>query len=245
MPLSAESAFDLDRPAVREAITQLEAAIGGRQTLIDAFVGAPPDPDADRLLGLIADPRNDKKPLSTLCAEVGLTAGELLRLYRNAATARAQVLAIHEVAAETPNVVRDVLRRATNHYRVCDGCKGTGEVWQTVEDADGNVLELIKVPHRLCDGSGQVLVDASTEHQKIALDLAGLASKSSPSTLIQVDNSKSATFVGALPFAQLQKAVQKVLDPPKPAPALPADPASGAAHPVEAVLVEPSPHAPV
>lgn len=218
MPPAADSAFDLDRPAVREAIAQLEAAIGGRQSLIDAFVGAPPDPDADRLLGLIADPRNDKKPLSTLCAEVGLTAGELLRLYRNAATARAQVLAIHEVAAETPSVVRDVLRRAQNHYRLCTGCHGTGQVWQQPEDAEGDPGgDPIKVLHRPCDGTGQVLVDASTEHQKLALDLAGLSSKVGPLTHIEVDNSKSLTVVGALPFAQLQKAVQKVLDPPPPA----------------------------
>lgn len=244
MPPAEEAAFDLHLPAVREAIAQLEAAIGGRHVLIEAFVGGSTDPDAEQLLGLIADPRNDDRSLAWCCAQVGLTAGELLRLYRNAATARAQVLAIHEVAAETPSVVRDVLRRAQNHYRVCDVCNGTATVWEDQKLPDGTKSgDRIKAPCRSCDGTGEYLIDASPEHQKLALDLAGLAGKAGPSTLVQVDNSKSVTLVGALPFAQLQKAVQKVLDPPKLALPSPA-PVDGieVSPPVEALRVERPPH---
>lgn len=229
---SADAQFAPGSPAVDAAIAQLEAAIGGRQALVDTFVAAPPDAECDRLLGLIADPRHDHRTLASLCAEAGLTAGELLRLYRTAAVAKAQVLAIHEVAQEAPAVVRDVMRRAQNHYRLCTGCFGSGEVWQQPEDADGNPLgEPVKVPHRLCDGTGQLLSDASLDHQKLALDLAGLVSKGGPS--IQIDNSRtSVTAIAAVPFAQLQKAVQKVLDPGSPLLLAPTSP------PIEAHIVD-------
>lgn len=215
MPL-ADAAFLADQPAVRAAIAQLEAAIGGRANLVHAFLAAPPDPDRDLLLGLIADPRNDHRALASLCEEAGLTAGELLRLYKQAAVATAQVLAIHEVAAAAPAVTADVMRRAQNHYRLCSACAATGQVWEPILDAKGKPTgDRQKVVCGLCEGSGQVLAEASLDHQKLALDMAGMLQKAGPSTLVQVDASQTATLhMGALPFAQLQKAVQKVLDPP-------------------------------
>lgn len=229
MPTAADkadrAAFDLSKPAVRLAVANLEAAIGGRPAMVEAFLAAPPDDDGyDLLLGLIADPRNDHKPLASLLEEAGFTPGDLLKLYRSATVAKAQVLAIHEVAAEVPHVTRDVMRRAQNHYRLCDDCHGTGEAWEPQKDAAGKPTgDRIKGPCKACDGAGQILVDASLDHQKLALDMAGLLQKAGPSTLVQVDASQHASTlqISALPFAQLQKAVQKVLEPPV-IPALPA-----------------------
>lgn len=223
------AAFDLQSPAVRAAVKQLEAAIGGRQALVDAFLAAPPDDDGyDLLLGAIADPRNDHKPLATLLDESGFTPGDLLKLYRSATVARAQVLAIHEVAAEVPHVTRDVMRRAQNHYRLCPHCANTGQVWEPILDAKGKPTgDRQKVVCEACEGTGQVLAEASLDHQKLALDMAGMLQKAGPSTLVHVDNSQQTAFVSALPFAQLQRAVQKVLDPPSPAPLALPTPQSG------------------
>lgn len=242
MPTAAEkadrAAFDLQKPAVRAAVANLEAAIGGRQAMVDAFLAAPPDDEGyDLLLGAIADPRNDHKPLATLLDESGFTPGDLIKLYRSAAVARAQVLAIHEVAAEVPGVTRDVMRRAQNHYRLCEDCHGAGDAWEPVKDAAGKIIDRQKGPCKGCDGAGQILVDASLDHQKLALDLAGLLQKAGPATLVQVDASQHAAVqIHALPFAQLQKAVQKVLDPPT-LPALPA-PQPSARFDAPAVAVE-------
>lgn len=228
----------------REALQRLEDAIGGRDALVDAFVAAPPDESRDRLLGLLADPRNDNRSLHTIIGELDITGGEVLALYRSAVTAKAQVLAIHEVAQQLPHVSRDVMRRAQNHTKFCPDCRGTGQVWRTVPDTSTRAQQACEG----CNGTGDILSDASLDHQKLALDLAGLVSKGS-APLVQIDNSSRTIQVGALPFAQLQKAVQKVLDPP----ALPAHATRPAATPidrievsppVEAVLVERSPHAP-
>lgn len=239
-------------PKVREALANLEAALGGRDALVEVFTAAPETEDGALLLGLLADPRNDSRPLSALCEEIGLSAGSVLRLYRTASLAKAQVLAIHEVAQHTPAVVADVMRRAQNHYRICGECQGTGEVWEPIKATDGKIVDYQKAPHRACDGSGQVLVDASPDHQKLALDLASLTPKAGPSTLVQVDNSRTSTqvAVGVMPFAHLQKAVQKVLETPRLALA-PAQPAERFEAPVidaeplpVSVAVTEPPHAP-
>jgi len=198
-----------------EALDRLEDAIGGRDAIIDAFVAAPPDEDRDRLLGLLADPRNASRGLGAITDELHLTGGEVLALYRSAVTAKAQVLAIHEVAQQLPNVSRDVMRRAQNHYKLCPQCASTGEVWETPRDKKGNVIgEPKKVKCLPCDGTGELLAEASLDHQKLALDMAGMIQKAS-APLVQIDASTRSLTIGAVPFAQLQKAVQKVLDPPQ------------------------------
>jgi hypothetical protein len=190
-PPSADPAFSLDYPSVREAVNNLEAAIGGRPALVEALTVSPAhDPEADYLLGLIADPRNDDKNLSTLCYQASIPPAQLLRLYRTAVYAKAQVLAIHEVASAAQPVTRDVVRRAQNHYRICDSCHGAG--------------------CKSCHSTGQLLVDASFDHQKLTLDLLGLLPKGGPTmNLNQVTQTVAPGSV--LPFATLQLAVQQIL----------------------------------
>lgn len=199
----SKKAFDPALPAVAKAIDALEAAMGGREALIDTL-SLSHDPDTDYLLGLIADPRHDDKSLSVLCDMGNITPGQLLRLYRDAKIARAQVLALDAVAKDLPAIATDVTRRAQNHYRLCAECRGTG----SVKDKLGTVL-----PCAGCDGAGQVLAEASLDHQKLALDLAGLLSKGSGPTVNVLNAQTSAGPIATtmLPFAELQLAVQKAL----------------------------------
>ena len=162
-------------------------------------------------------------------------------MYRDAVTAKAQVLAIHEVAQQLPNVSRDVMRRAQNHFRLCMTCASTGQVWEKPRDKKGKLTgePPIQVPCLACDGTGEILSEASFDHQKLALDMAGMIQKAA-APLVQIDNSTKSITVGALPFAQLQKAVQKVLDPPQLSPSslLAAQPADAEPAVQEAVVVE-------
>jgi hypothetical protein len=223
---------------LREALDRFEEALGGRDSLVEALLLAPPDPDRDALMGLLADPQNDMRTLGTIAGDLDFSAGEVLALFRDGERAKAQILALHEVTSQAPAVARDVMRRAQNHYRLCSGCNGTGQTWFQAEDKDGTPIgDPTKVAHRFCEGTGQILVDASLDHQKLALDMSGLISKSGPGTVVNVDASSQQLLVGALPFAQLQKAVQRVLDPPA-LPQLPAaQPAERVVVPVEAELV--------
>ena len=192
--------FDPAKRSVRDAVNQLEEAIGGRPSLIQAL-STSEDVEAGYLLGLVADPRNDGKTLATLCYQANITPAQLLRTYRSAVYAKAQVLAIHEVASAAQPVTRDLMRRAQNHYRICDACHGTG------------------VECKRCGGSGEILVDASLDHQRIALDLLGLLPKGGGPNVTQVNQfASSVTATGVLPFTTLQLAVQQILreEPPPP-----------------------------
>ena len=242
-PFSPEKARDRGRTQrVREALDRFEEAVGGRDSLIEAFLAAPPDDARDALLGLVADPRNNATGLGVLAEECAITPGEVLKFYRDATLARSRVLALHEVAAAAPAVTRDVMRRAQNHFTLCESCRGSGQVWKDLKDGEGKKIDRIKAPCEGCDGTGELLTDASLDHQKLALDLAGLLSAKGPTIVTNVDASTSQMVIGALPFAQLQKAVQKVLDPPQlpqlapaPAPSMLPSPSS---LPQDAVLVE-------
>jgi hypothetical protein len=209
-----KKAFDPALPAVQKAIDALEIAMGGREALIDTL-STGHDPDTDYLLGLIADPRNDKKSLSVLCDEGNITPGQLLRLYRDARIAKAQVLALDAVARDLPAVAADVTRRAQNHYILCTHCKGTKEVWEDIKDGEGRKVDRRKSLCPGCDGTGQVLAEASLDHQKLTLDLAGLLSKGSGPTVnvLQANTAAGPVATGLLPFAELQLAVQKALAP--------------------------------
>jgi hypothetical protein len=210
-----EAAFDPERPAVRKAIDALEVAMGGRAGLIDAL-STSEDPDVEYLLGLIADPRADDLSLGVLCDRGNITPGQLLRLYRTARIAKAQVLALDKVADATPAVAEDVMRRAQNHYRICPSCAGTREGWEAIRDAAGKPTgDSQKVPCKPCDGTGQILSDASLDHQRMALELAGLLVKGGGTQIalgVQVSTPAAAPG-GPLPFASLQLAVQKILQP--------------------------------
>jgi hypothetical protein len=155
-----DKAFDPELPAVRKAIDALEVAMGGRQSLIDTLSTAD-DPDVEYLLGLIADPRSDDKSLGHLCDQGNITPGQLLKLYRTARIARAQVLALDKVAERTPAVAADVMRRAENHYRICESCAGNKQVWVILRGPKGEALDTVQQDCRTCEATGQVLVAGS------------------------------------------------------------------------------------
>ena len=244
-PFSPEKARDRGRTQrVREALDRFEEAVGGRDSLIEAFLAAPPDDARDALLGLVADPRNNATGLGVLAEECAITPGEVLKFYRDATLARSRVLALHEVAAAAPAVTRDVMRRAQNHFTLCTSCASRGKVWVLPRDKKGKPTgaPAEEKPCLACDGTGEILSEASLDHQKLALDIAGLMTTKAPTIMNTIDNSTSQLVVGALPFAQLQKAVQKVLDPPSlpqlaaaPAPSMLPSPTS---LPQDAELVE-------
>lgn len=210
--------FDPALPAVRKAIDQLEQAIGGREALVDALTIAT-DPETEYVLGLVADPRNDDRSLSALCDEGNISPGQLLRIYRSAEGARAQVLALREVHKEVPNVARDVMRRSQNHYAICGSCNGSGKIWEITREK-GQTISRQQVECSTCNGSGEILSDASLDHQRMALELAGLLAKGGGTSIGIVNQipQPSGQPSGLLPFAALQLAVQKVLQPPMTAP---------------------------
>ncbi len=97
---------------VRLSVYQLEAALGGRPAIVAALAHAPGSRDLAYLLGLIGDPRNDGRPLADLCAEGGITPGELIAAYKAGELARAQAVATAKVGGKLAEVAEDTMQKA-------------------------------------------------------------------------------------------------------------------------------------
>lgn len=204
--LSRPDARALAHPAADGALTKLETAMGGRAALVDALAAAPPTEEVQYVLGLIADPRNDARSLADLCRAGGVAIGVLLEAYKRGRYAPMQVAVIDAVATETPVIVRDVLRRAQPHLEECPACHGVGSV------TDPATPDAAPTPCRPCGATGTLLVQAEIEHQKLALDLAGLGPRKAP--LVAVDSRKVEIHdTSPAGLAKLLGAVDRVLHP--------------------------------
>jgi hypothetical protein len=210
--------YQLDGPSA--ALASLETAMGGRSGLVEGLLHAPPSDAIAYVIGLIADPRNDARALPQLCADGGITIGELLDAYKQGAMARAQVAAIHTIAAHTPAVIADVMVRAAPHHTACPNCRGKGEVRPRPTRQDPTP---IPVPCESCDATGQVYVAPDLDRQKFAADLAGLTPKKG-APLIDLSDRRTLSVAAATDlggFAARVAGVDRVLYKEAPSPAGP------------------------
>ena len=209
--------------AAAGALTQLEAAVGGRQALVEVVLHAPTGHGLDGVIALLANPQNDARALSLLCREAGISVGELLEAYKQGRLARAQVRAIDLVAEHLPAVMEDLLLRAQPHTVDCGACRGKGEVTQE----DGPAL-----PCDACAATGKRLVLPDLDRQKVALDLAQMTPKGKGALVVVNQSSAPSTDASPEGFDLLLRMADRVLygrerviegetvpDEPSPAPA--------------------------
>lgn len=192
---------------VAEAITQLEAAIGGRAQLAKILLQADPGTDVAKqeslayVMGLIADPDHAQVPLAELCRRGRITVGELLAAYKAGAYASLQIALITKASTEIPKVVDDVFARAQVYDATCATCQGTRTVAGPGEDAP-------PVPCEACGATGLVRVFPDLDRQKLALELAQLTPKKAP--LVE-QKTLALTAGGGANFAELIAAADGVL----------------------------------
>jgi len=117
----AKRAVPAKAPAqVSASLADLEKAIGGRPALIAALLHAPKSSNIEYLLGIIAQPRmlaeggrhQGDQALADLCAQGGITPGELIEAYKAGEINRAQALAVHQVGQRLEAVAADTMRMA-------------------------------------------------------------------------------------------------------------------------------------
>ena len=205
--------------AAAGALTQLEAAVGGRQALVEVVLHAPTGHGLDGVIALLANPQNDARALSLLCREAGISVGELLEAYKQGRLARAQVRAIDLVAEHLPAVVEDLLLRAQPHTVTCRACGETGTEMDGSKCAD-------------CDGTGKRLVLPDLDRQKLALDLAQMSPKGKGALVVVNQQAAPSTDASPEGFDLLLRMADRVLygrerviegetvpDEPSPAPA--------------------------
>lgn len=196
-------------PLASAAVEALEKAVGGREPLVAALLHAPPSTDLSIAIGAIADPRNDARALSVICADAGVTVGTLIEAYKRGVLARAQVGAIHAVAEALPAVIEDAVTRAAPHYLTCYVCDGTGTVVPEPTKKNPNPGP---EPCRTCRGRGQTYHLPDLDRQKFAAELGGLITKGS-APLVDLSDRRSVSLSVGQPggFASLIGAVDEVL----------------------------------
>ncbi len=156
-----------------KAFDSIEAAIGGRDAVVEALAVSDLTEEQQYLFGMIADPRNDTRSLASICAKANYTIGHLLQLFKDAKLARAQVEAISAVADTLPTVAADVMTLAKIAEDPCLPCKGTGQM-TTPPDKHGEIQDVMCAA---CDGKGTQTYTPGIERQKLALELGGLYSR--------------------------------------------------------------------
>lgn len=208
-----------------QAITALEAAMGGREQLVTALLHVEPTGDAHTdaigyVMGLIADPRHQSIALAELCRRGGISVGELLAAYKSGSHAKMQIALIAAAAANVPAIVADIYARAQPHWVTCTACKGTGTY---APKPTTKVPDPPPVPCDPCAGSGQQLVQPELARQELALDLAKLTPQKAP--LLQQNTLNVGAGAGAqVDFTKLLAATDRVLHPRAPVPIDPAGP---------------------
>lgn len=191
-------------PAYAAAIDQFESTLGGRAALIDALAGAPLDEDLAFVLGCVADPRQDARKLSTVCATMGVSLFELHEALKRGIYARAVLASMRSIATHTPAVVEDVMLRGAPHYIDCATCGGVWTVTSTAKPDEA------PTPCTTCKGSGHTLVLPEVDRQKLALSLTPFAPKAA--SMVSVDNrSVTLTDHSAEGFAKLLQATDQIL----------------------------------
>ncbi len=183
--------------AVDDSLGPVVEALGGRSRLAHTLEAAPPDLEA--VLATLADPTYDHLPLRDVCRLAGVTILDLFAAYRNAALARAHLLAYHEIAERLVAVVKDVMMRAAPYPIPCAACGGVG-------DHATGAAPRPKIC-RTCRGKGQVLQLPSLAHQKLALELGHLLSR----TPLLVQQQQTIVAQPSASLVDLQQAVAAAL----------------------------------
>lgn len=197
MPYSREALADPTRAgaevALKKACASLEEGLGGRGKLLGVLShGLGGGADLERLLGMIADPRNDEKNLATICMMAGVTFPQLLVLFRDAGVVKAQLAAMERVWEGLPEVAGDVMARSVAYYETCGVCDGEKVITTTFTPrktkAEPNPEPKTIVERcSSCRGSGQVVVKPDLERQKIALELGGMLKRGPAEVRVQVN----------------------------------------------------------
>ena len=179
----AKRATPAKAPAqVSASLADLEKAIGGRPALIAALLHAPKSSNIEYLLGIIAQPRmlaeggrhQGDHSLADLCAQGGITPGELIEAYKAGEINRAQALAVHQVGQRLEAVAADTMRMALPREQVCVICEGLGTL---LAEPTKKIPNPEPEACKACAGTGHADVEGDIEHKKLALEMGKLLQK--------------------------------------------------------------------
>lgn len=183
-----EPTFPSVGPATEQSFRAFEALVGGRALLAGKLALVAQGKAEDQIVGLLADPRNDKISLAAICRKGRIQLRQLMELYRDASLVQAQVSAIDKVAAGLPGVAADVMTRSVTHYIDCYACNGTTTY---TPEPTKDIPNPGPQPCETCSGVGKLIAQPNHEVQKTALTLGGLLRKDGGGVQVNVQQNNN------------------------------------------------------
>ena len=190
---------------IREGIKEFEQQIGGRRALIEALSSADAAEDIAEILTILADPKYDTVSLAKLCAQAGISPGQLFGAFKKAALVRGQILGSLEAAKLVPTVVREIGKTCVPYDEPCERCNGAGYIESGEEKVSARACTA-------CNGVGSIHHAGDHEQQRTILELTGLIQKGSGVAVnVQTNNllPQQGSVGGSL--EQLQQAVSELI----------------------------------
>ena len=148
----------------KTALEALEYSVGGREAVIDTIELGALDKKQQHFLDLLSDPKRKRDTISTIARDAGLTAVQVLELFRSASFAKANALAMAKMAEAAPAIVDDIASKSVDAKIECPTCFGT----KTIADS-------VPCPH--CFGKGEIMRPSDLDRQKIILESTGISKK--------------------------------------------------------------------
>ena len=167
-----------------EALQRWEKEVGGRQKLADTLILGNLDPRQSHFVRLLTGSRYQDHTLLRLCTDAAVSPYEIMELYRKAAFAKGQTVAITKTAEAMPALIEELTAKAISHMEVCVRCKGLGFVTRRAKSEDEAPES---IPCKVCDGTGQLFVAADEKAQQKLLNILQLGPKQTTVTAVKVD----------------------------------------------------------
>lgn len=193
----------------KEPIDAFEVALGGRAQLV-ASLAIDDAPRIRDLVEKLIDPHYKAFSLAYLAETVDITLTDLLRAYRNATLAKAQILATQFVAEKLPAIVKDIVEHAVPFESPCAACDGQG-VMSVKPTKKCPAPDPATIPCRICNGKKVVMRQPSLDHQRLALELGEiLKPPKGGTTFLQQFNLNAGEGLGATKPGSLEQMQQAV-----------------------------------
>lgn len=223
----AKTAGRPDSVLIREAFTNFETAIGGREALVSVLMHCPPTSVGGQMIGkLLVDPEftsTNAYTLQVLCKKHKLPFNAMVQAFRDAKLAQVAIATLNQVAGHVPEVVEQLVVDATNRWEGCTICDGTGRIHRINEagefahDSEGSPITQLCFD---CRGKGRKYVRHDFANRSKLLDLAGLRPDKGPlvqQTFNQQANiaalGNAAFMPGDGSFENLMQAIETTLRP--------------------------------
>jgi hypothetical protein len=158
---------------IKSALEQFEKQVGGRLSMIDSIGLAQLDKKQQHFLDLMVDPKRAKHPIDKIAREAGLNPLQVIDLFRQAAFARANAIAMGRMAEALPAVIDDITDKSVDSKVECPSCFGK--------------KQLAGADCPQCYGKGEVLRPSDWDRQKTILEATGVTKKGNTGVNVSVN----------------------------------------------------------